>query len=79
MLDEKKLLELKKQVDDAKSTVSELTGQKKALMKQLQEEWECKTVEEAGVKLKEMQTEITALEQTIKTGMEELEKKYLND
>jgi len=35
MMDEKKLLELKGQVEAAKSSVSELTGQKTALMKQL--------------------------------------------
>jgi hypothetical protein len=76
MMDEKKLLELKGQVEAAKSSVSELTGQKTALMKQLLNDWKCKTIEQAEEKLKSMQTELTTLGNSIKNGIDELEKKY---
>ena len=75
-LDERDLLDLKKKVDEAKSTVSELTGQKTALMKQLKDDWSCATIEQAEKKLKTMKKEIENLEQSIKEGVTELEEKY---
>lgn len=73
---EKELLELKEKVDDAKSTVSELTGQKNALMKQLKEDWDCKSLEAAEDKLKEMERNISILEKKIEKATKELEEKY---
>jgi len=78
MLSEKQLLDLKKQVDDAKTTVSELKGQKNALSKQLLDEWKCKAIEEAKSTLISMEVELTMMDQSIKNGIEELEKKYIN-
>ena len=76
MKTEKELLELKKQVDAAKVAISELEGQKKAQLKQLQEDWGCKTVEEAEKKLAKMRKEVETLETQIETGIEELEETY---
>lgn len=76
MKTEKELLELKKQVDAAKVAISELEGQKKAQLKQLQEDWGCKTVEEAEKKLAKMRKEVETLETQIETGIEELEEMY---
>ena len=75
-LDEDGLLNLKAEIDQAKTTVSELTGQKNALMKQLRETYGCKTVEEAEKKLKTMDKEITTIETQIQEGTKELEEKY---
>ena len=76
MKTEKELLELKKQVDAAKVAISELEGQKKPQLKQLQEDWGCKTVEEAEKKLAKMRKEVETLETQIETGIEELEETY---
>jgi predicted nuclease with TOPRIM domain len=73
---EQDLLELKKQVDEAKTKVSELTGHKTALLKQLKNDWECNSVEDVEKKLKLMNKEIEKISQQIETGIEELESKY---
>ena len=73
---EKELLDLKEKVDEAKQTVSELTGQKNALLKQLKDDWGCKTLKEAKEKLEEMESQVTILEKKIERGVKELEEKY---
>jgi phage shock protein A len=77
-LTEQQLLDLKEEVDDAKTKVSELTGQQTALMKQFKEDWDCKTIQEAEEKLETMEKNITILESKIKKGTKELEEKYEN-
>jgi predicted nuclease with TOPRIM domain len=72
---EEQLLKLKSDIDKAKVTVSELNGQKTALMSQLKE-WDCKTIEEAESKLKTMEEEISNFNNKIAIGAGELEKKY---
>jgi len=76
MKTEKELLELKERVDEAKTTVSELTGQQTALMNQLKADWKCNTIAEADAKLEEMRTKIDSLDKKIKAGIQELEEKY---
>jgi hypothetical protein len=73
---ETQLLELKKKVDAAKTTVSELEGEQKALMKQLKEDWQCVTIEQAEKKVKTMNEEIETLSTQIKEGIAELEETY---
>ena len=73
---EDQLLKLKKQVDAAKITVAELEGQQKAQLKQLKEEWECSSIEEAEKKLKTFDKEIEKLTEQIETQLEELEELY---
>jgi len=75
-LNEKQLLELKEDVEIAKTKVSELNGQQKALTDQLKTDWGCKTIAEAEEKLKEMETEIDSLDKKIGKGVLELEQKY---
>lgn len=73
---EKQLLNLKNEINEAKTKVSELTGEKQALLRQLKEEYGCKTIDEAQKKLKSLQKEIEKLEESIEQGIEELETKY---
>jgi peptidoglycan hydrolase CwlO-like protein len=75
-MNEKELLELKDKVDEAKQVVSELTGQRNALLKQLKDDWGCKTIEEAETKLAKMDKDIDALEKKIEKGVTELNDKY---
>lgn len=75
-MDQKQLLRLKEQVDEAKSAVSELKGQQKALMNQLKEEWKCDTVEKAEKKLDSMTEQITEFEDKIEDGVAELKEKH---
>lgn len=75
-MDEKRLLDLKQQIDDAKLEVSQLKGRRANLMEQLQEQWGCKTVKEAEAKLEKMRQETTQLEAQLKKGIQQLEDEY---
>ena len=74
-MNENDLLKLKSDIDKAKVAVSELTGQRNALMKQL-EEFGCKTIEQADSKLKEIESEVSVFNNKITQGVKELEEKY---
>jgi hypothetical protein len=73
---ESDLLKLKSDIDKAKVTVAELTGQQSMLTKQLQDDWQCKTIAEAEVKLKEMEANIASIDKQIEVGVKELTEKY---
>lgn len=75
-LTEKQLLELKESVTQAKTRVSELRGQLTALMKQLKEDWECETVEEANDKIETLEKKAKKLTESIKSLTTDLEQKY---
>ena len=75
-MDEKELLELKEDIEDAKSKVSELKGTHKHLMNQLKEDWDCTTVEQAQKKVEKMENEISTLSTQIDAGVKELNEKY---
>ena len=70
------LLKLKKKVETAKNTVSELKGQKTALMNQLKTDWGCSTIEAGEKKLKGLIKEVETLSQQIDENIEELQTKY---
>jgi phage shock protein A len=76
MLTEQQLLDLKDDVAEAKTKVSELTGQQNALLPQLKTEYGCKTISEAEVKLKEMDDSISVIDKMIEKGCVELQEKY---
>ena len=75
-MDEKQLLELKQEIDEAKSKISELTGTKNQLMKDLEERWDCKTLKEAEKSHKKLADEIRTLSDKIDKGVKELNEKY---
>ncbi len=73
---EKDLLKVKEEIEESKSRVSELKGQQKALLKQLKDEFDCDTIEEAEEKLAEYENAITTLDKKIKRGLAEVDKKF---
>ena len=73
---EKDLLRLKKDIDEAKNTLAELNGQKVTLTKQLKENWNCSTIEQAEKQLKKMQVEIEEMQEDIDSKISELEEVY---
>jgi len=72
-MDEKQLLELKKKIEKAQGEKSELQGSLKHLQKQLKEEWNCSTVEEAQTKLEDLYDQKQQIEKTIDTLSRELD------
>ena len=75
-MSQEKLLQLKEEIEEAKTNVAQLTGQKNTLMAQLKKDWKCTTLGEAKKKLKDLQKQIDDLNSQIEQGIEELETKY---
>ena len=75
-MDEIDLIELKKKIEKAKQTVSELKGQKTALLKTLKSDWKCSSTEEANKLLTKMSSNLENLNRQIKEGLADLEEKY---
>jgi predicted nucleic acid-binding Zn-ribbon protein len=73
---EQDLLQLKRKVETAKQNVSELRGQQTAVMKQLKDEYGCKTIEEAEEKVKTLNTKVTKINNRIDEGVVELKEKF---
>ena len=72
---ERELLNLKKEIDDTKAKVSELTGKQKYLKKQLLE-WKCEDIKDASKKLKSMGEEVEKLTEKINKHMKEVKEQY---
>ncbi|HDY89978.1 MAG TPA: hypothetical protein ENH82_17890 [bacterium] len=75
-MNEEKLLELKKEIDEAKTEISELKGSKTQLMKDLKGQWNCTTLEEAKKKYAKGKEDIADIDKRIEKGVEELNEKY---
>lgn len=73
---ERQLLDLKKQIEEAKIRKAEAEGAIKVQRQQLADEHGCKTVKAALKKLDEMDVQIEELNQQIVEGMAKLEKDY---
>jgi len=74
MINEQKLLELKKQIEEAERLASEYTGQLKSLYQRMKEEFECNSLEELEFKISEEEKQIKQLEEEIEQLSKELEK-----
>ncbi len=72
------LLKIKREIEAAKTTVSELTGEQTLLMRQLKEQHGCNTVDEAEKKLEDLDIEIASMTRNIEKGLAELDEKYSN-
>ena len=71
-----RLLQIKKQIDDAKSKQSEITGQIKSVTDQMFQKFAVKTLQEAEKKLKTMGDELDKNEAEFTTGLKKLEESY---
>lgn len=75
-MNEKQLIDLKKQIEVTKSSVSEMKGQRTALLNQLKKDFNCKSVEEGQAKLEELETVLESTDKKIKKGLQEIEENY---
>lgn len=71
---EKELLQLKKEITEAKSNMQQLKGQRTAWIKQLKEKFECNSLKDAEKKLTALQKKHAKYEEEIKEQLEEIEK-----
>lgn len=67
------LIDLQEEIEERKTQKAQLEGERNAILKQLKEDWGCKTVKQAEALITEKEQEITDLEADIETGLEELE------
>jgi len=74
--DTKSLLDLKREVENAKMRISELSGQKKMLLEQLKTQFNCESLEEAKKLIEKMSKEIEEQEKSIEKSIGELYSKY---
>jgi predicted nucleic acid-binding Zn-ribbon protein len=70
------VIALKEEIDKCKTEKAQLEGEQKAILKQLEEDWGCKSIKQAAKKVEEMESEIGQLETEIEEGLQELEEKY---
>jgi len=75
-MNEKQLLQLKEEIESAKTQMAELSGRQKYLREQLKKEWQCETVEEAEKKLQELITEVQKLEEKYEELFKQIQEKY---
>ena len=69
----KRLLEIKRQIDEAIPRQGEIAGQIKAIESQVNQKFQIKTISEMEKKLKEIGKEIDTKEAEFSSGMQELE------
>ena len=73
------LLDLKEEIDQAKTKKAEYVGQKNALMKQLKDNWGCTTLEQAEKKLASIEKQINELKESIEEKTQALQDKYFTE
>lgn len=73
---EDQLLQIKEQIDTAKSEISKLEGRKENLMETLNSQFKCKSVEEAEKTLLSLTAQIKEIDLTIQEESKKLESKY---
>lgn len=73
---EKELLELKEEIDSAKTQLAELSGQEKYLRERLKKEWGCSSIKEAEKKLGDLSVEVDALETKYTELSAQIREKY---
>jgi len=79
MITEKELLAKKKEIERTKVELSELKGEEKALLKQLNEDWGINSLAEAKNKIITFEKEIKQLSEEIEEKTQELEETYLSE
>jgi len=70
---ESQLLRLKDKISKAKTDIAEKRGSNKQLAKDLKEQWECESTDEAQQKLDEMDTQVNSLDLKILKGLQKLD------
>jgi len=71
-----KLLQIKNQIEEAKSRQAEIRGKRTSTEEQMTSKFNVKTIEEAEVELKKRAAELDKMENEFEEGMEKLEAAY---
>ena len=74
---EKELLKLKKKIDNAEYEEQQLKGQRKAILSNLKEDFDCSTIEEAEQEKRKLKKKIKKLADELEEKLKQIEKEYL--
>ena len=75
-MEKQDLLNLKVEIEEARTEVVKLNGKLAYLMQQLMDQHGCKSIKEAEKKIKTLDEKATVLSEQIETATAELEEKY---
>lgn len=75
-MNKQELLDLQAQIEEAKTKIANLTGQKDYQMNQLRVDWGCTSIAKAKIKLGTFTTKINNLQITIEEGIKNLKENY---
>lgn len=78
-MNEKDILKLKKKVDTAEYDTQQLKGERKAILANLQEDFDCLTSEQAKEARKKLKKKRDQLSEKIESKLEEINKAYISD
>lgn len=79
MFTEKELLQIKKEIETAKTEIAQLSGQEKILLQRLKDDWDCSSLPEAKKKLRELEEGIKRTTDLIEEQSELLSEKYVKN
>lgn len=75
-MDQHDLLDLKERIEKSKTKIAELNGQKKLLLTQLKDNFECSDLVAAKKKLEQFNKDIDKLDTLIEKAVENVKDKY---
>jgi len=73
---DKELLKLKKKVDNAQLEEQQLKGQRKAILVNLKEDFDCDTIEQATQERKQLEKKAKKFADKLEEKLKEIEKEY---
>ena len=73
-MDTEKLIELKQEIEEIKTSTSEKKVEQKSILKNLNKDWGCKTIEEAKELIKKEEKKARKIDRDINEKKEKLEK-----
>ncbi len=75
-MDKQELLDLKKDIDEAKNKSSEAKGRLSAIIEEFKKKWGVKTIKEAEEKMEQLQDELQDMQEELDNRLEKLQEDY---
>jgi len=75
-MNEKELLKLKEEIDEAEDELKDLRAKQKYLLEELKNNWDLNSIEEAKELLDELTNDIKTMNKKIEKGIKDVQEKY---
>jgi len=76
MMSKEEIFALKEEIEKAKPEISELKGEKKAILAQLKKDWGCDSVKDVDVQIKQFEKQLKQLEVEKDEAIKHIESEY---